>query len=135
MIVTCYTDGSCRINPHGEMGYAYIIEVPDKPVIKYSTSVPKKYGNTSVLAEYKALEALLLRLIEEGLTDAEIVVNTDCLLISRQFNDGAKPRKGYYLPTGLEVVRIAKRFRNLTINWISRNDNLEADALASSYYS
>ena len=133
MKVTCFTDGSCRFNPHGEMGYAYIIEIPDKPVIRHTASEPEKYGNSSVLAEYKALESLLLRLIEEGLTDAEILVNTDCNLIYRQFNHGTKPRKGFYLQTGIEVTRIAKRFRNLKINWISRNDNIEADAGATNY--
>jgi ribonuclease HI len=115
------------------MGYAYIIEMPDKPVIRYSIAEPAQHGNTSVVAEYKALESLLLRLIEEGLTDAEIEVNTDCILIHRQFNYGAKPRKGFYRDTGFEVARLAKRFKNLQIKWISRNDNVEADALASAY--
>lgn len=135
MKVTCYTDGSCRFNPHGEMGYAYIIEIPDKPVIKYCFSEPEQFGNTSVVAEYKALESLLLRLIEEGLADAEIEVNTDCNLIYRQFNYGAKPRKGFYLHTALDVARIIKRFKNLRIKWISRDENVEADALASRYIS
>ena len=134
MKVTCYTDGSCRFNPHGEMGYAYIIEIEDQPVIKYTGYEPEKYGNTSVLAEYKALEALLLKLIESKLTGAEILINTDSNLIYRQFNHGAKPRKGFYVETGFEVYRLAKRFCNLRIVWISRDQNTEADALASHYY-
>lgn len=134
MQITCFTDGSCRNNPHGEMGVAYIIEIPEKPVIKHSEFIPEKYGNTSVVAEYKALEALFLKLIEMKLTQAEIVINTDCNLIYRQFNLGAKPREGYYLETAFEVARLRKRFFNLTINWISRDENIEADALACEYY-
>jgi ribonuclease HI len=133
MKINCFIDGSCRINPHGEMGYAYIIEMSEKPVLKHNVAEPAKYGNTSVLAEYKALECLLLRLIEDGLTQEEIIVNTDSMIIYRQFNHGSKPRKGFYVQTGFEVARISKRFKNLKINWISRNDNIEADALASCY--
>jgi ribonuclease HI len=131
MKVTCYTDGSCRINPNGEMGYAYIIEPEDQPVIKFARFDPEKIGNSSILAEYKALEMLLLKLIELNLSSAEIVINTDCQLIHRQFNHGARFLKGFYLQTAFEVVRLVKRFNDLKINWISRDENTEADALAS----
>jgi ribonuclease HI len=134
MQITCFTDGSCRYNPHGEMGLGFVIEIPDKPVIKYAEFIPEKYGNSSVVAEYKALEALLLKLIEMKQTGTEIVINTDCDLIYKQFNRGAKPRHGFYLETAFEVARLYKRFFNLTINWISRDENIEADTLASGYY-
>jgi ribonuclease HI len=131
MKVTCYTDGSCRFNPHGEMSYAYIIELPDQPVIKFAAYEPENHGNTSVLAEYKAFEFLLLRLIQENLVGAEVIVNTDCNLIYRQFNHGAKPRQGFYVTTAFEVARLVKRFKNIRIVWISRDENTEAHCLAS----
>ncbi len=133
MKITCFTDGSCRINPHGEMSYAYIIELPDNTLIKGGDMVEERFGNTSVVAEYKALELLFLRLIEEDLIKSEIIVNTDCQLIHRQFNFGAKPRKGFYLNTAFEVARLYKRFTNLKVNWISRDNNNEAHNLASEY--
>jgi ribonuclease HI len=112
------------------MSYAYVIQFPDKPAIKYAMYEKENFGNTSVLAEYKAFEMLLTKLIELGLTGADIEINTDCNLIYRQFNYGAKPRKGFYVKTGFEVARLVKRFKKLKINWISRDENTEAHYLA-----
>jgi ribonuclease HI len=115
------------------MSYAYIIELPDNTLIKGGDRVEDRFGNSSVVAEYKAFESLLLRLIEEDHTKSEIIVNTDCQLIYRQFNFGAKPRNGFYLQTAFEVARLYKRFTNLKINWISRDENNEAHNLAEEY--
>lgn len=134
-MITCYIDGSCRYNPHGEMGFSFIIELTDLETIKFNDSIPARFGNSSVAAEYKALEMLLIKLIELKVVNEEIIINTDCTLIYRQFNHEVKNRKGYYLELAFEVARLAKRFRHLKINWIPRNENVEADVLASRYYS
>lgn len=131
--IICFTDGSIRYNPHGEMGYGYIIDIPDMEVIKYAGHVPEKQGNSSNLAEYIGLEALLLRLIELKLATEEVIVYTDSDLIYKQINRGVPIRHGFYKQKAYEVRRLLKRFKNLKIEWISRSANSEADALASEY--
>lgn len=132
--ITCYTDGSCQYNPHGAMGFGYVIELPDSEIIKFSGDEDEKHGNSNNVAEYKALIMLLERLIELNLTTEEIVINTDCNLIFNQFMRRGKAKRGLYLPFTFDAARLVKRFRNLEISLIPREENQEADYLSSIYY-
>ena len=134
MKITCNIDGSCRINPHGEIGYAYIINFENEETIEYCNSEPSKHGNTSVVAEYKAMNALLEKLIELKLCEATIEIRSDSMLIYRQFIGNMKRKKGFYIPFSKETDRLLKRFNNLEVIWVSRDENREADALAACYY-
>jgi ribonuclease HI len=133
-MIICNVDGSCRINPHGEIGYAYIINFESDEPIEYFNSEPSKYGNTSVVAEYKAFNALLEKLIELNLCKAEIEIRTDSMMLYRQFMGYMKARKGHYLPFSKEASRLMKRFFALNVIWVSRDENQDADDLAASYY-
>lgn len=133
-MIICNVDGSCRINPHGEIGYAYIITFESGEVIEYFTSEPSKFGNTSVVAEYKAFNALLEKLIELNLCRDEIEVRTDSMMLHRQFTGTMKAKKGHYLPFSKEASRLYKRFFALKVSWVSRDENTEADNLAAKYY-
>jgi ribonuclease HI len=132
--ITCYTDGSCQYNPHGAMGFGYVIELPNSEIIKFSGDEDEKHGNSNNVAEYKALILLLERLIELNLTTEEILINTDCKLIHNQFMNRGRSRRGFYLPFTFDAARLVKRFRNLKISWIPREENQEADYLSSIYY-
>lgn len=133
-MIKCFIHGSCRFNPNGEMGYAYIINFSDGKVLEWKTVEENKIGNTSIVADYKALNSLLEKLIELKFTKEEIIILTDSTMINRQFNGYMKKSSGYYLKYSVEADRLWKRFFNVKVNWLPKSQNLDATLLASSYY-
>lgn len=116
--------GCCYQNPHGEMGISYVIEDQNGESETYCEWFDPKFGNSLNMAEYKALNKALERLIELNLKASEIEVHTTSNMILLHYLGHSRPNRGYYVKEALIAGRYLKRFHNLQITKIERKDNV-----------
>ena len=84
-------------------------------------------------AEYSALVAALNELLRRGLTK-DVTIRSDSKLLVNQMIGKWKRKKGGYLEKYEEASELAKKFERLTLVWIPREDNSEADLLSRVAY-
>lgn len=118
-------DGTCRSNPHGEMGVAYIIEFQNGESEVHQEFIDSKRGNTMITAEYIALNKVLDRLIDLKLTQNDIQVHTTSSMILMHVLGHFKPSNGYYVREALATSKKLKRFIKLNVTKVTRKDNIE----------
>lgn len=131
-VLTVHTDGSCK-NVKGmltPMGIGIVIKLDGE--LKYSHG---GYGGegTNNVAEWAALlHAVKWVHRNVGYDDMVIRFFCDNQMVVRQVLDQyshAKFKAHYTAVTGL-VAQVRKRVNEVTIHWIPREQNTEADALA-----
>lgn len=118
-------DGSCQVNPHGEMKFAYIIDHPNGEPETHFEIIDSKYGNTMCTAEYMALNSALDRLKELNMTMNDIEVRTTSSQINLHLLGLIKPNRGYYLKEAIETSKNIRKFLSIKVNKILRKDNVE----------
>ena len=121
-----YIDGASRGNP-GEAGIGVVIKDSRKNVIK---NLSKGIGvATNNVAEYYACiyalqEALILK--------AEVLtVYTDSLLLVNQLKGNFKVKSSNLKPLHTQALHLLKGFKKIYLRHINREENKEADKLAS----
>jgi len=118
-------DGSCRSNPHGEMGVAYIIEFQDAKTEVHQEYIDAKRGNTMITAEYISLNKALERLIDLNMTRNDIQIKTTSSMILMHVLGHFKPSNGYYVKEALATTKKLKRFLKLNVSKVLRKENME----------
>jgi ribonuclease HI len=117
-------DGSARPNP-GRCTIGCLLKGPDGEVVEISRAAG--YGNSGE-AEYMALIALLETAVQNGahgLTiygDSQVVVND----VNGPEHAGAPALQAYRRKAGALLAQL----REVTLRWVPRHKNLEADALS-----
>jgi ribonuclease HI len=117
-------DGSAHPNP-GRCGIGALLKGPGGELVEISQ--PAGYGNSSE-AEYRALIALLEAAVQSGsheLTiygDSQVVVND----VNGAGDAGAPSLEAYRLAAQALIAQL----RDVTLRWVPRHKNLEADALS-----
>lgn len=117
-------DGSAHPNP-GRCGIGALLKGPGGELVEISR--PAGYGNSSE-AEYRALIALLeaaVRSGSHGLTiygDSQVVVDD----VNGALDAGAPSLESYRLAARALIGQL----RGVTLRWVPRYKNLEADALS-----
>lgn len=117
-------DGSAHPNP-GRCGIGAVLKGPDGELVEISQ--PAGYGNSSQ-AEYRALIALLEAAVRggsHGLTiygDSQVVVDD----VNGALDAGAPSLASYRLAARALIGQL----RGVTLRWVPRHKNLEADALS-----
>lgn len=133
-MIKAYIDGACEpINPCGNMGFGVYIEEDGKEIYSWSGFVPANNENSNNVAEYIALENCLDYLLENGLQDELININTDSMLVCQQMNKRWKIKSGRYYPYAISCFEKVRHFNNLLIKWIPREQNTIADELSKSH--
>lgn len=89
----------------------------------------KKTGTNNV-AEYLALNYALQWFIKRKLTNHKIVIHTDSMMVSKQMNGKQALRHGAYVVEAQRARTMLKDFHHLTVKWIPREENQEADELS-----
>lgn len=89
---------------------------------------------TSNVAEYAALEAALAYLVDNKLTQERIVVRGDSQLVINQMLGKYKIRGGVCKQKALEVKEMVGKFKDITFEWVPREQNEIADGLANNKY-
>lgn len=129
--LTCWIDGAtAKSNPSDCLGLGVVIhEEGDTELSEYTIKVLCENG-TNNLAEYLALEKALDILNKNQNHNNKILIHTDSKLVANQMNGFWNIKEGPYTETAQLCKRILKRFTNIRISWIPREENKHADALS-----
>jgi ribonuclease HI/ADP-ribose pyrophosphatase YjhB (NUDIX family) len=118
-----YIDGGSRGNP-GPSGVGYYIVAANGTVLKRGGEF---LGfSTSRLAEYYALKEGIEQAIELGLKRARFI--SDNLMLVNQMNGLYRVKNPDLLQVHSDVTKLLKNFDAYSISFVSRGQNIEADA-------
>jgi ribonuclease HI len=123
---TLYTDGGARGNP-GPAAFAYVLETDDGTVLD---SRGEAIGvATNNVAEYRALVAGLARAAEAGVTELEVV--SDSELVVKQMRGEYRVKNRALQELSLDASRLARKIGNVTYRAVRREQNELADSLVN----
>ena len=120
------TDGGARGNP-GPAAFAYVLESEDGHVLDARGEAIGTATNN--VAEYRALVAGLARALELGLTDLEVV--SDSELLVKQMRGEYKVKNEALRELSLEASRLARRLGRVRYSAVRREHNELADRLVN----
>jgi ribonuclease HI len=121
-----YTDGGSRGNP-GPAAYAFVLEAEDGSVLDARGEAMGVATNN--VAEYSALVAGLERAAEAGVTELEVV--SDSELVVKQMRGEYKVKNRALQDLFLEASRLARRMNRVTYTAVRREHNELADGLVN----
>lgn len=124
-ITEVYVDGASRGNP-GESGIGVLVIRPNRTRKEIREYIGRGTNNE---AEYKALISALGHLLAEEISEAKI--HTDSQLVASQMNGLWKVKDPKLRILHSEAKKLASLFATLEIEYVPRENNAEADALAN----
>lgn len=134
-MIKAYFDGACDPNPYGDMGIGAIILKDDQEIFKYSEVIPASKKNSSSVAEYLALEKILIYIRDTTIIEEQIFIYGDSKMVINQMHGDWNIIDGMYVPAatrcldlGIEIVNEIKKI--LLLTWIPRELNQVADGLS-----
>jgi ribonuclease HI len=123
---TLYTDGGARGNP-GPAAFAYVLEADDGTVLDaHGEAIGVATNN---VAEYRALVAGLERAAEVGVTQLEVV--SDSELLVKQMRGEYRVKNAALQDLSLEASRLARRLGSVDYRAVRREHNKLADRLVN----
>jgi ribonuclease HI len=123
---TLWTDGGARGNP-GPAAYAYVLEADDGTVLD---ARGEKIGTaTNNVAEYRALVAGLARAAEAGVSELEVV--SDSELLVKQMRGEYRVKNRALQELFLEASRLAREVGSVSYRAVRREHNELADRLVN----
>lgn len=130
-MISVYIDGSCRPNP-GKGGIGIVFEGKMSYTISEKCLGDKLTNNE---CEYLAFNKALSEILSYGfstLCNEEIMVFSDSELLVLQLNgEKSVDKGGRYVAEFLKAKELLKKFPNLKIKHIPREENRQANLLAS----
>ena len=124
--VVIFTDGTAEPNP----GPAAIGATIKDGQGKLITSISQPIGQaTNNQAEYRAIIAALEHAIKLGADQVDM--RSDSELVVRQINGRYRVKNTALKPLYQQVKQLQSRLKSFTITHIPREENVEADSLAS----
>ena len=126
MKVRLFTDGGARGNP-GPAASAYVLETNDGTVLAANGEAIGVATNN--VAEYRALTAGLAKALELGVSEVEVV--SDSELLVKQMRGEYKVKNAALIDLSLEATRLARRVGQVTYTAVRREHNVLADQLVN----
>lgn len=126
MRAVVHVDGGARGNP-GPAAAACVISAPGGEVLGEHSELLGKTTNN--VAEYRALLLGLARARELGVTDIEVV--NDSELIAKQISGEYKVKHPALRPLYLDAMAALRGFARWSIRTVPRAQNADADALVN----
>ena len=120
------TDGGARGNP-GPAAYGYVLEAEDGTVLDARGEAIGFATNN--VAEYRALVAGLESAVGRGVTELEVV--SDSELLVKQMRGEYKVKNEALRRLSLEAARLARRVGDVTYTAVRREHNELADRLVN----
>lgn len=121
-----FTDGGARGNP-GPAAFGYVLEAEDGTMLD---ARGKKIGvATNNVAEYSALIAGLEAALERGVTDLEVV--SDSELVVKQMRGEYKVKNEALRGLSQEAARLARQLGEVAYTAVRREHNELADRLVN----
>jgi ribonuclease HI len=137
-VLVLYFDGLCEpINPGGIACYGFVIYSDGVKVHEVGGFVGAGMFGDDVsnnVAEYTALIKGLEWLIENRMTDDEVIVYGDSRLVIYQLNNLYAVRAYRIIPLYERVQKLIPLFKKIVFRWIPREENIEADRLSRKAY-
>jgi ribonuclease HI len=124
--VRLFTDGGARGNP-GPAASAYVLETNDGTVLAANGEAIGVATNN--VAEYRALTAGLAKALELGVSEVEVV--SDSELLVKQMRGEYKVKNAALIDLSLEAARLARRVGQVTYTAVRREHNVLADQLVN----
>ena len=121
-----FTDGGSRGNP-GPAAYAFVLEAEDGTVLDARGETIGVATNN--VAEYSALVAGLERAAEVGVSELEVV--SDSELLVNQMRGSWKVKNEALRELWREAMRLATTFDKITYSAVRREHNELADSLVN----
>ena len=121
-----HTDGGARGNP-GPAAYGYVLVGEDGAVLDAKGEAIGVATNN--VAEYRALLAGLARARELGVTELEVI--SDSELLVRQMTGRYRVKNRALVLLSLEAARLAREIGVVRYSAVRREENVEADRLVN----
>ena len=121
-----FTDGGARGNP-GPAASAYVLEADDGTVLAANGEAIGVATNN--VAEYRALTAGLAKALELGVSEVEVV--SDSELLVKQMRGEYKVKNAALVDLSLEAARLARQVGQVTYTAVRREHNVLADQLVN----
>lgn len=140
-MIEIYFDGACEpINPGGTASYGYIIKKDGKAINQGSGIVGTGEGMTNNVGEYHGLIRVIKALSDLSIKE-KVIIRGDsimvCKIVSKEWGWKNKKKtvwdphkKSPHLKKLLEEVFKLLNNLDYRIEWVSREDNQEADNLS-----
>lgn len=136
-MIEVYFDGLCQpVNPGGIACYAFVVKSNGKTLHSdYGVAgEPFSPDSTNNVAEYTALAKALEWLVANNLTSDKVVINSDSQLVVNQLQGNYKVKGKRIIPLYKQVLLLKKKFSDVEIRWVPREQNREADRLTNIAY-
>jgi len=118
-----YFDGSSSPHKGRLASYGYVLE---SSIFAENTDyIPRELEQTNNVAEYYGLIAGLKKAIDLGISDIEII--GDSQLIIYQLEGRFRCRAKHLKPLHAEAKRLLNLMPNYTLRWVPRHENSRAD--------
>jgi ribonuclease HI len=121
-----FTDGGARGNP-GPAAFAYVLEAEDGTVLDARGQGMGVATNNQ--AEYRALLAGLAKAAEVGVSELEVV--SDSELLVKQMTGEYRVKNAVLRELSLEAARLARAVGRVRYRTVRREDNELADRLVN----
>ena len=130
-----YVDGLCEPkNPGGWACYGWVGYWDGKRVREGCGIVGEGDGMTNNIAEYNALLAAMLHLVEKKYT-GEVEFKSDSQLVINQMRGDWRINKEYLQKLNDQAHELSKNFSKVVYTWVPREQNEEADTMSRKAYS
>jgi ribonuclease HI len=136
-LIEVYFDGLCQpINPGGISCYAFLVKSGGRTIYSdYGIAVePFSQDSTNNVAEYTALIKALQWLLEKNLGTTKVEVKSDSQLIVNQLTGDYKVKSKRIVSLYKQVLLLKRKFQDIEIKWVPREENREADRLTNKAY-
>lgn len=136
-MIEVYFDGLCQpINPGGISCYAFLVKSGGRTIYSnYGIAVePFSQDSTNNVAEYTALVKALQWLLEKNLGSTKVEVKSDSQLIVNQLTGDYKVKSKRIVSLYKQVLLLKRKFQDIEIKWVPREENREADRLTNKAY-
>jgi ribonuclease HI len=136
-LIEVYFDGLCQpINPGGISCYAFIVRSEGKIIYTdYGVAgEPFSEDSTNNFAEYTALVKALQWLHANNLGSNRIEVKSDSQLVVNQLTGDYKVKSRRIMSLYKQVLLLKKKFLDIEVKWVPRDENREADRLTKKAY-
>ena len=132
-MLTIYFDGLCApFNPGGIGAYGYVIQKDGKAIKKGCRVIGEGPWVTDNVAEFTALLRALQWISGQNI-QADMTIKGDSLLVINQLK-GIWEIKSYTSRKYVPQIQELLNGRKVTYQWISREENKEADMLSNVAY-
>jgi ribonuclease HI len=134
-MIEAFFDGLCEPNPGGVATYGFVIKRDGKKVHEGHglAGTPKTPQATNNVAEYTGLIKALEWLVGQKTKDP-VVVRGDSDLIIKQVKGEYKVKSGLLAPLHARAKELLGKLPGVSIEWVQRERNSEADRLTNLAY-